>query len=318
MDPFVHTLTAYHLVFSYMKRNNPLREELNEKIQNDEKPDVNIEELLNEFIFLTKESRFDILTNNRKVALLDLINDIEIVRNGSERYYVIVRAGITNVPIKMVNIRSKDKKAYDFNNDWVSTSPHRIFIYSINGEYYMVCHRNGGSGCKTVLNSVLNNILRKKGIKLEMNWLPPLVDNSNLKYDIEKLTLICEEEKSSDIADELNKKKKHIAFKELTLNLGDGRFPFIRNVLNKYQVKEISREQAMDEIKKSVNDLSYNNASVVVRFGQVKKKVCWNDLEGLFDGFDITDKVRGLKGNDFVNTLKETSDDFLFSLINGR
>lgn len=30
MSDFVHTLTAYHVIFSYMKRNNPLREELSD------------------------------------------------------------------------------------------------------------------------------------------------------------------------------------------------------------------------------------------------------------------------------------------------
>ena len=38
MNNFIHTLTAYKLEFSYMKRNNPHREELEDKIKNEEKP----------------------------------------------------------------------------------------------------------------------------------------------------------------------------------------------------------------------------------------------------------------------------------------
>lgn len=47
---FLHTLTAYHLKFSYMKRNNPLREELIGKISSDGKPSITITELLDELI----------------------------------------------------------------------------------------------------------------------------------------------------------------------------------------------------------------------------------------------------------------------------
>jgi hypothetical protein len=182
----------------------------------------------------------------------------------------------------------------------------------------MICHRNGGSGCKTALNGVLNKILKHRGIKINMNWMPPIADKSESNYDIEKISLICEEHKSSDIADEINKSSKKIQIKELTLSLNQGRFPQISNVLKKYQIREITKETALKDIKRELNDESYNNASVLIKIGHSKKRVSWDDLEGLIDGFDITDKVHGLKGTEFIKQLKISSDEFLFSLLNKR
>ena len=315
MNDFLHTLTAYHLSFSYRKRNNPLREQLSEQIKNDEIPAIRIEEVLNEFKDLSSNSKFEILMNGGRVVLLDSIKDCEEIKADCKRYFCIVRAGKTNIPIKMIKL-ANGKKEYDFDADWASTYPHNIFIYDFNGDYYMVCHRNGGSGCKTVLESVLNKILMAKGMKIDMNWIPPMIDESQSHYDIEKISLIYEEPKSSDIADEVNKNVKKIQVKELTLSLSGGKFPLISNSLKRYQLKEITREQALNEIKNELNDNSYNNASVFVKIGKAKKKVAWNDLEGLIDGFDITDRVKGLKGNAFVAALKNASDGFISLLIN--
>ena len=55
----------------------------------------------------------------------------------------------------------------------------------------------------------------------------------------------------------------------------------------------------------------------MVKIGKAKKKVAWDDVESLIDGFDITDKVSGLKGQQFIDELKECSDNFLLTLLEG-
>lgn len=316
MNKFLHTLTAYHLKFSFMKRNNPLRKELFNAIKNDQKPNIILTELINELITLTNNGEYALLESNRQVIMLDKIEDIYNIDDVKKRIFIVPRAGKTNIPTRMVNLK-ETKKTYNFGAEWTSTYPHNIFVYEINGEYYIVCHRQGGSGCKTILSSVFNKILKNKGIKVEMNWMPPVAEDSTSDFDIEKITLIYEENKSSDVADELNKKKKKIQIKELTLSLKTGKFENINNLLHKYKLKEISREETFKQIKGEVNDNQYNNASVVLKIGKTKKKVDWNDIEGLIDGFDITEKVSGLKNDDFINKLKECSDSFILSLING-
>lgn len=314
---FLHTLTAYHLKFSYMKRNNPLREELDEKIKNGETPNVIVTELLNELVNLTENHQYAPLINGGKVVLLNKIEDVYNLEPNKKRVFIVPRAGKTNLPIQMVNLKEY-KKVYDFGSDWASTYPHNIFVYEINKEYYVVCHRNGGSGCKTVLCSALNQILRNKGIKVEMNWIPPIIEDTTSNYDIDKISLIYEECKSSDMADEPTKKQKKIQVKELTLSLKTGKFNRIDNLLHRYKLREISKEEAFKAIKSEVNDDQYNNASLVVKIGKSKKKVAWDDIESLIDGFDITEKVSGLKGDNFIDELKKCSDDFIVSLIEGK
>ena len=314
---FLHTLTAYHLKLSYMRRNNPLREELAEKIKNDETPEVTIEEVLQEFITLTENRQYSPLVNGGKVILLNQIEDIQEFETDKKRIFIVPKAGKIDIPIQMVNIRKNSNKVYNFDADWASTYPHNIFFYKIGNEYYVVCHRNGGSGCKTVLCSALNQILKNKGIKVEMNWMPPMIEDSPSNYDVDKITLIYEENKSSDIADEPSKKQKKVQIKELTLSLKTGKFNFINILLNKYRAKEISKEETFNRIKNEVNDEQYNNASLTVRIGKARKKVAWDDIESLIDGFDITEKVSGLKGKAFIAELKSCSDKFISTLVQG-
>lgn len=313
---FLHTLTAYHLKVSYMKRNNPLREELQEEIKNNETPKITITEVLDELVNLTEKHQYTSLISGGKVVLLNKIEDIYHIEENKKRFFIIPNSGKTNIPIQMVNLKDKNK-IYNFGADWASTYPHNVFVYEINNEYYLVCHRNGGSGCKTIFNAALNQILKSKGLKVDMKWMPPTTEEVLSNYDIDKITLIYEGNKSSDIADEPTKKRKKIQIKELTLSLKTGMFNGIDNILHKYRLKEISKEETFNQIKNEVNDNQYNNAALVVKIGKAKKKVAWDDFENLIDGFDITEKVSGLKGEAFINKLKACSDDFIFSLIEG-
>ena len=312
MNNFIHTLTAYKLEFSYMKRNNPLREELEEKIKNEEEPHIVLTELINEFIKKTTNSEYDALSNGGKIILLDKIEHIENPKPNVKRVFIKPSAGKRDKPIYIVNLKNRNQK-YNFKKDCAATYSNNLFLYEINDEYYCICHRHGSSGCKTIFASAMNQILKTKGIKMEMNWMPPNVEGSNSVFDIDKITLIYEENKSSDIADEPTRKKKKITVKELTLNLNQI-FPSIKGIMKRYQLKEISQESAMNEIKNTVNDQGYNNACVSVKIGNAHKKVAWDDLEGLIDGFDITEKVANT-GDNFIQTLTQCADDFIFELL---
>ncbi len=313
MNNFLHTLTAYHLVFSYMKRNNPLRDELAEKIKSGEKPKIELSEIFNGMIESTNSHQYGSLINGGKIILLNKVEEIFDIDSSKKRMFVIPKAGKINIPIEMVNIK-EGNKIYNFGSDWVSAYPHNVFVYEISGEFYVICHRHGGSGCKAILRSALNQSLKPKGIKVEMNWMPPTTDGSRPNYDVDKISLIYEEKKSSDAADELTRRRKKIPIKELILSLNTGEFKSVLDLLNKYQLKEISKEETFSRIKNEVNDDSYNNASLTVKIGRTKKKVAWDDFEGLIDGFDITDRVSGTGAN-FIPTLKQCSDEFLFELL---
>ncbi len=312
MNNFLHTLTAYHLVFSYMKRNNPLKEELKEKIQKNEAPTIILTEVLDDFIRRTSNSEYESLSNGGKIILLESIESVDYPKPNMKRIYITPSAGKRDIPIRIVNLKNQNQK-YNFKKDCAATYPNNIFLYEIDNEYYCVCHRHGGSGCKTIFLSAINQILRDKGIKMDMNWMPPNIDGTNNVFDIDKISLLYEENKSSDIADEPVRKSKKIVVKELSLNINHI-FPSIKTILKKYQLKEISQERALEEIKSEVNDQQYNNACVSVKIGNTHKRVAWDDLEGLIDQFDITDKVSG-QGANFIQTLKKCSDEFLLMLL---
>lgn len=312
MNDFIHTLTAYHIVFSYMKRNNPLKEELSEAIKNDEKPQISIEEVLQEMVQITNDGNYDELSIGSRIIVLENLDNVELTKFDFTRIYIVPKSGRRDIQTSMIRVKN-GRKNYNFGNDWASTYPNNIFFYEKDDEFYCVFHRHGGSGCKTILLSVLNNILKKKGIKVEMNWMPPFAEKENADYDIDGISLIYEEEIPSDIADVPDKKKRKIKIKELTLNLKQGNLK-IRDILKRYRLKEITKEEAFSEISKEERADGYNNAMVIVNVGKTRKKVSWDDLEGLIDGFDITDKMMDSSGN-FIDKLKECSDDFLFTLI---
>lgn len=316
MSEALHTLTAYHLNFSFMKRNNPLRDLLVDEIKGDEKPKIDILNIFKQLVCLTIEQKYEPLIGMNKIIMLDKITEEYEIDKNKKRLFLVPNAGKINIPIQMINLKERNKK-YQFGSDWASTYPHNIFVYEINGEYYMICHRNGGSGCKTILSLVLNKILKQKGIKVDINWMPPTNDKHESNYEIDKISLIYEENKSSDVADAISKKKKRVVeVKKLTLSLNTGCFRNVEKILKQYKLKEISKHEAFEEIKRDIDADEYNNASLLVKIGKTRKKVSWDDFEGLIDGFDITDELSGLKGNEFIDALKRCSDDFLMKLIN--
>lgn len=293
-----------------MKRNNPLKEELSEKINNGETPAISIESILDSMITATSESDFTNLKSESRVIILDSIEEKTTLSNGFVRTFIKPKAGRIDIPIHMVNLRDR-RKPYDFGKDWASIYSNNVFLYQRGEDFYCICHRHGGSGCKTLLLSSLNKILKKDGIKVEMNWMPPMSDKECSNYDIDGITMIYEEPKSSDIAD-LPKQKK-VILKELKLNLKQGNI-FVKNAIKRYQLREITKEEVLNEISKEEGLTNYNNAALLVKIGKVHKRVSWDEFEKLIDGFDITDKVANT-GIEFESKLKECSDKFLFKLL---
>lgn len=312
---FIHTLTAYHLDFSYRIRNNPLSKELEDKIKNKEKPDVNVIDILNELTQATNDRQFKMLADKGKIILFNKAEEIIETKPNVQRIFIIPSAGKTNMPIRMVNLLDKNEKDRFFDSNWASAYPHNIFIYKIKGEYYMVCHRNGGSGCKTILSYVFNKALMSKGIRMDANWMPPVKDDSTSNLSIEKVSLIYEEGKTGDIADEPGRRKKKEVIRELTLSMKAKEYRGIGDLMRRYRLKEVSKEETFNAIQKEVDDYQYNDATITVKIGRSRKTIGWDDFECLIDGFDITDKVNGLKGNEFTVKLKRCADDFITSLL---
>lgn len=316
MNNNIHTLTAYKISFDYIRRNNPLKESLSESISAGESPSISIGEVLHLLIEKTSANDFELLSNNGKVILLNDILAENCFGESGKRLRIEPYAGKRDIPTRMVNLSDKEKKVYDFGREWSSTYRHYVFIYIIADQCYAVFHRKGGSGCKTIFNAAINQLLRSSGIKMEMAWIPPADSNlEDAMCSYEKVTFLYEEGKTSDEADDLHRKTKKVIVKELTLNLRNERFPSVSRLLKRYQLKEIGKTDALTSLVREAGAFSEcNNAKITVKLGKSRRIIEWDDFENLISGYDITDKVSGY-GEAFVSSLTACSDEFILSLV---
>ncbi len=311
MDTYTHTLVAYRVSFRYMERNNPKKEELKDKISNGEKPQIDIEYLLQ------KISSFSGTGNGVYSAkgLAIYVKKIDPVELGSnfKRYHLIPKAGKSGRPF---TVRKNDHE-YNFNSDAVSLYENHMFIYDFgDNKLFLICHRYGLSGCKQIFSKFVNNLLRDDGIIMDLSFiLPP---NSQVKDAVPTKLILSSVERSSsgDIADQLVKQKK-TNIVTLSLNLNTSKTSCFKQIVNHRIANTISSDEALKELnmQASLNGLStdYNDAKVVMKFGKSLRTIDWENLENLFDGLDITDKIRSMSG-DFYTKLKICADEYVTEL----
>ncbi|MGD9604641.1 MAG: hypothetical protein AB7V00_00630 [Bacilli bacterium] len=198
---------------------------------------------------------------------------------------------------KIVNVENSNGKEYIFNEKWASTYAHNILIYQIENSFFAVFHRFGGSGCKTVFLEAANEILKSKGLKMMLDWKPS-VSKSNNNTDVFPKSIKLKFEKdisSEDIADHVSGKRKTrvMTVKELTLDLRAKDNNIVRETLQNWRLKKLTKESAFKAIQKETSD-EYNDASITVKLGSTSKVVKWDDFENLFGGYDITEELKNL------------------------
>lgn len=311
MDTYSHTLVAYRISFRYMERNNPKKEELKDKISNGEKPQIDIEYLLQ------KISSFSSTGNGvySSKGLAIYVNKIYPVELGSnfKRYHLIPEAGKSGRPF---TVRQNNYK-HNFSSDAVSLYENHMFIYDFgDNKLFLICHRHGLSGCKQIFSKFVNNLLRDDGIIMDLSFiLPP---NSQAKDAVPTKLILSSIERSSsgDIADQLVKQNK-TNIVTLSLNLNTSKTLCFKQIVNKRIANIISSDEALKElnIQASLNGISmdYNDAKVVMKFGKSSRTFDWENLENLFEGLDITDKILSMSG-DFYTKLKICADEYATEL----
>lgn len=296
-----HSLTAYKLDFSYMKRNNPLKEELKGKIKNNEKPELHLEDLLS--LVIEKSNSQAYLKINGLAFKLSGINR-KVSFAGGSKFVIIPNAGKSNLPFTVY--KENGSGPYHYGAGSASTYPHNIYLYEFSDSSYMICHRRGRSGCKTILTSVFNEVLKEKGIKLETSIIFPANSENLETYKPVKMVLKYKEKESGDIADKLSSRhrKKEIIIREVSLNLDVSDNSVIREVLVNRITKQIQKDDAFIEIKNELDYDKYNDAEVVFKIGKIKRAVQWDSLEELFEGKDITEELQKMGGDQESNVDK--------------
>ena len=306
------TLTAYRCKFSYMQRNNPLIDECREDIKLGKDPEFTF----SDFVTMYTENTNGVLIGKNSDRAIGLTSDRISTSDsdGINFWYISPLAGKQGQPMTVFK-RSTGKK-YDFGADATALYNYHMFVYEDNGEIITIFHRQNGSGCKSVFLETANNILKTKGIKLEMNLIVPLADKEKDITPV-KITLQClKNDSSSDAADNIKRKKTVIRDMGLNLEVTDN--SRVAGIIKNVQLGKISKEVAFAQIKESQeNTEDFNDAELSLKIGKTTKRVPWNDFENIVGVHDITEELHRAyaRSKNFVDELTKLSNEYYHDII---
>ena len=284
----IETLSAYRCTFSYLQRNNPLKEELQEKIKADIPPEYTFADFIEDFCKATSSLAKGEVTE-RAIMLPEENVYSRPSESGVKKWRIVPYAGKQGKP------------------------------FQDEDSAILIFHRQSGSGCKSVFLEVANKMLRQKGIKLNMELYLPLVSPEDLDVIPTKIQLqFVRDSTSTDIAENTHKKKQREVVKELGLNLGSYENNAIKDILRSVQIGKIDRAVAFARIKAECPDAKdYNDAKIFFRVGKRICPVQWNEFDSIMGVYDITDRLhqRFRSSGDFIGELSAISDEYYKSII---
>lgn len=311
----IDTLTAYKCTFSYLKRNNPLKEELKDKIKQEILPEYNFDEFIEDFSEYTSSL---IVGKNTKRAILLPKENIYSLKNKNDikQWRIVPYAGKQGLPLKI--IKTDSGKAYDFNSKSAALYEHKIFLYQSENSSIAIFHRQNGSGCKSIFLEIANKMLHEKGIKLNMELYLPLVSKDDSDITPTKIQLqYVRKIESADVADNLHKRKRSEVIQELGLNLESQENMKIKQVLQDMKIGKISQDVAFVRIKNEYPDTDYNDAKLFLRIGKRTRPVQWNELDSILGCYDISYRLheKFKHSGDFIGALTDLSDEYYNSIV---
>lgn len=310
----IETLTAYKCKFSYLKRNNPLIEEQREAIKAGEEPDYSFSDFISTYQTYTENLAIGENTDRAIILSEDKISEKE--NAGIKMWHLAPSAGKQGKPVTV--IKKSSGKKYDFGSDSAALYEYHIFVYESEDGIYAIFHRQNGSGCKSVFLETANKAIKLEGLKLEMDLIVPMIDGIK-DATATKITLqFTKQDKSSDVADNINgSRKKHI-IRDLGLNLEASENKEVLGIFKKMQAGKIGQAEAFAQIKaefKGSDD--YNDAEVRLRVGSRHRTVQWNEFESIMGTYDISNALHeAFKiSHDFVGELTKLVDEYYKDII---
>lgn len=311
----VETLTAYKCEFSFMERNNPLIEEHRDAIREGQRPEYSFSNFIEDYVEST--SKMAVGEGSDRGIMLDCSSVNNCTINGNvQRWHIIPLAGKQGKRITVYNTTNAVAERYG--TDSAALYENHVFIYEERNSIIAIFHRQNGSGCKSVFLETANNMLRKKGYKLEMNLIMPL----DCEYrDVTPTKLILKymkDDSSTDIADNVGgRKRKPKEIKNLAINLEAAENNRISRIIHAFKNGEIDQSTAFAEIRVEVSDEVYNDAGIQVRIGNRHRTIAWNDFGNSLGSYDITERVnlRENRLRDIVDVLTEIADEYYYSIM---
>ena len=312
----IETLTAYKCSFGYLQRNNPLKEELQDKIKAEIPPEYTLEKFISDFCEYT--SSLAIGTVTERAILLPEENIFPRETKGEiKKWRIVPYAGKQGKPFRIVKTTTGQK--YNFGADSAALYEHNIFMYESQDSVIAIFHRQSGSGCKSVLSEVASKMLHEKGIKLDMELYLPLVPPTDNSIQPTKIQLqYIRNVASSDVTENISKKKRVEVIQELGLNLESRENNVIRNILQEMKMGRISKEVAFARIKQNCPHTEiYNDAEIFLRIGKRQQKIRWGEFDSLLGNYDITESLhnRYKASGDYIGALSEMADEYYESIV---
>lgn len=307
-----NTLTAYRCTFSYMHRNNPLIEEQREKIKAGETPQFS----LADFITLYCANSKDVLVGQNSDRAISLSTEGVASRNinNLNAWRISPIAGKQGQPMTVVKKTSKQR--YNFGADAVALYNHNIFFYENACNIIAIFHRQNGSGCKSVFLETANELLKAKGLKLDMDLVVPLSDEES-QADAIKITLqYIQNAHSSDAADNIRKKKTIV--RDIGLNLEAQDNSKIAEIIKTMQLGKLDKKTAFAMITAEMKGAGdFNDATIKFRTGKRTKSVPWDDFEHIIGVHDISERLNAAYATtrNFIEELTKIADEYYFDIV---
>ena len=309
------TLTAYKCFFGYLQRSNPLKEELKDKIEAEIPPEYTFEDFIKDFSEYTS-SMVTGKTTERAILLSKENIFVRTSQSECKKWRIVPYAGKQGKPFRIIKKSTGQK--YNFGADSAALYEHNIFLYQNEDSMIAIFHRQSGSGCKSVFLEVANRLLRNKGLKMEMELYLPLVAADENVQPIKMQLQYTRKAETSDIAENIHRKRKTEVIRELVLNLESKENSIAKNILHDLKMGKINKDVAFVRIKQQYpNTESYDDAELLVRIGKRSQKICWGEFDSFLGNYDITDCLHSkfqLCGN-FITALSELTDEYYNSII---
>lgn len=308
------TLTAYKCKFSYLQRNNPLIKDQRKAIKERKEPEYSFSDFIKDYQRYTRN--LAIGENADKAIILSSDKISEKEEGEVKMWHLVPNAGKQGKPVIVMKRTSGEK--YNFNSDSAALYEHHVFVYENTDGLYVIFHRQNGSGCKSVFLETANKAIKSKGLKLEMELIVPI--SSGFKNaTATKITLqYTKQDKSSDVADNINGSKKKKIIREIGLNLEARENNKILQIFKNMQIGKIDQKEAFVQIKAEFdNSDDYNDAEVKIRVGNRYKTIKWNEFESTMGVYDISNALHVAynKSHDFVGELTKLANKYYEDII---
>ena len=308
----VDTLTAYCCKFNYLHRNNPLLDKQRDDIKSGKDPVFSLSDFIS--LYSNEAKRPLIGKNTDRAICVPADNVRERKIDDANSWFVSPIAGKYGQP--MTVIKQTTGKRYIFGSDCSALYNHNLFLYEKNAVIIAIFHRQNSSGCKSVFLETSNSLLQTKGLKMDMDIIVPPCDMAK-GATATKITLQCVlNDASSDIADNVRKKK--IVIRDIGINLEVQNNNAIAKIIRDVQLEKITKDEAFAMIKREGNIAEeYNDAEIRLKYGNRTRKMLWSEFENTMGVHDISSELHTAykKTGDFLGELSKISDRYFHEII---